>query len=145
MPLLHEPEVRSAVERRLNALRPDSRQSWGKMTASQMLWHVNQALEQALGHLEAPQDRVPLPRPMMKFIVLNLPWPKNAPTNPSFVAKTSHDFEAERARCRALIVELVTRRLEGSGDHPMFGRMSGRDTSRLQAKHLDHHLRQFGV
>jgi hypothetical protein len=27
----------------------------------------------------------------------------------------------------------------------MFGKMSGREVSRLHAKHLDHHLRQFGV
>ena len=82
----------------------------------------------------------------MKFAVLNLPWTKNAPTNPSFVAKASHDFEAERARCLSLIEKLTSRAIDNSSsDHPIFGRMSGRDVSRLQAKHLDHHLKQFGV
>jgi hypothetical protein len=30
-------------------------------------------------------------------------------------------------------------------DHPGFGRMSARDWDVLQYRHLDHHLRQFGV
>jgi hypothetical protein len=29
--------------------------------------------------------------------------------------------------------------------HPMLGRMSGSEVSRLHAKHLHHHLTQFGV
>jgi hypothetical protein len=29
--------------------------------------------------------------------------------------------------------------------HHMFGKITGREVSRLHAKHLDHHLRQFGV
>lgn len=145
MALLHDPAVRSSIEARLSALRADSRPAWGRMTVDQMLWHVNRALAQSLGQVDAPRDRAPLPRPIMKFMVLNMPWPKNAPTNPSFVATTGHDFEAERARCLALIANLVSLPLHDSSNHPMFGRMSGRDTSRLQAKHFDHHLRQFGV
>jgi hypothetical protein len=30
-------------------------------------------------------------------------------------------------------------------ENPIFGKVSGTDISRLQAKHLDHHLKQFGV
>ena len=29
--------------------------------------------------------------------------------------------------------------------HPFFGRMTGEEWDRLLWKHLDHHLRQFGV
>jgi hypothetical protein len=28
--------------------------------------------------------------------------------------------------------------------HPLFGVMSGRENSHLQARHIDFHLRQFG-
>jgi hypothetical protein len=41
-----------------DALRPDSPRRWGRMSVGQML----------------------CPRPLMKFIVINLPWPKGAPT-----------------------------------------------------------------
>lgn len=146
MAILHEPSVRAALEARVRALRPDSKARWGKMSVDQMVWHVNQAMATALGLAEAPRDRSPLPRPVMKFVVLKLPWIKNAPTNASFVAKARHDFEVERTRCLQLIQTLVTRPLESaSTQHPMFGHMSGREVSQLQAKHLDHHLSQFGV
>ena len=94
----------------------------------------------------APRQKVPLPRPIMKFVVLNLPWPKGAPTMPMFVAQGSHNFHAERERCLGLIDELSGRQLdEPWPENPVFGEVRGREVSRLHAKHLNHHLRQFGV
>ena len=49
MPLLHDPAVRTSLEARLAALRPDSPHQWGSMTPDQMLWHVNQVLATSLG------------------------------------------------------------------------------------------------
>ena len=143
---LHDTTVRTTLEARLRALRADMTPRWGKMSVDQMLWHVNQAMATSLGRVEAPPDKAPLPRPVMKFLVLNLPWVKNAPTNTSFVARARHDFEAERARCLELIKAVGDRPVAGVWQrHPMFGSMTGREVSRLQAKHLDHHFKQFGV
>jgi hypothetical protein len=62
------------------------------------------------------------------------------------VAGDRYDLEVERARCLALIDEFAARPLAGEWPyHFTFGRISGAETSRLQAKHLDHHLRQFGA
>jgi hypothetical protein len=116
------------------------------MSVDQMLWHVNQTLATALGQLQSPPEKLPLPRFLVKFFTLNGPWPKGAPTGRAFVTSASHDFDTERARCLRLIEDLVAIRLDDAWpDHPIFGRMSGRDYSRLQAKHLNHHLTQFGV
>ena len=116
------------------------------MSVDQMLWHVNQVMVTSLGLETMIQDKAPLPRPVMKFIVLRLPWPKSAPTNPGFLATGQYDFEAERARCMTLIGQVVDRPIEGQWtEHPMFGKMSGREVSGLMAKHLNHHLGQFGV
>jgi hypothetical protein len=146
MSLLHDSVVRASIEARVKALRPDSKPAWGKMSVDQMLWHLNQGLGMALGRVTPQADRAPLPRAIMKWMVLNLPWPKNAPTNESFVARQQHDFEAERARCLAQIADLASQPLDAAQPpHPMFGAMTAREQSRLQAKHLDHHLRQFGV
>ena len=83
---------------------------------------------------------------MLKFIVMNLPWGKGNPTAPEFIATSNHDFEGERAKCIELVEVLASKPMDGSwSDHPAFGRMSGRDVSRLQAKHLNHHLTQFGA
>lgn len=146
MPLLHEPSVHASILRRLGELRADSRGRWGRMSVDQMLWHVNEALEAALGHVTPDPVQFPLPRPVLRLMVLNLPWMKGAPTNPKFLATSTHDFGDELARCRRLITELIARPLQTlDTDHPVLGRLTGRAQSRLQAKHLDHHLRQFGV
>lgn len=146
MPILHDASYRSRIVERIQALRPDTERRWGKMTVDQMLWHVSDALALSIGDLTVPPGRPPIPRALLKFIVLNLPWGKNGPTHPSFVAKQTYDFAAERERCLRLIEKAATLDLDAAGpEHPAFGPMTGRQISRLQAKHLDHHLTQFGV
>jgi len=116
------------------------------MSVDQMLWHVNESLAVFTGEKKLPAGKPPLPPAILKFAVLKLPWMKNAPTNPSFVAKASHDLDAEKTRCLRLIDAIVQRPIEGLWiAHPDFGPMTGQEVSRLQAKHLDHHLRQFGA
>jgi hypothetical protein len=116
------------------------------MTVAQMLWHVNEAMEVALGKKKAPKQKAPLPGPVMKFLVLNLPWPKGAPTIPMFVPRQEHDFDAEQARCLRLVDQLAAKDLESAWpENPVFGAVCGRDVTRLHAKHLNHHLTQFGV
>lgn len=116
------------------------------MSSDQMLWHVNRVLGQALGEVQLDLVKLPLPRPVLKFVVLRLPWMKNAPTNSAFLAKAQYDFEAERTRCLQLIDKFTRRSLESVAQkHPFFGPVTGADVSHLQAKHLNHHLTQFGV
>jgi hypothetical protein len=116
------------------------------MSIGQMLWHVNEAMEAALGRVTLHPVKSPLPRPLMKFIVINIPWMRGAPTLPNWVAREEHDFGLERTRCARLIDEIAARGLDAEWPpSPMFGPMSGRDVTRLHAKHLDHHLTQFGV
>ena len=146
MPSIHESACRSALEARIRALTPQASRRWGKMSADQMLHHVNFGLTMALGEATVQPKKAPLPRAVLKFMVLNLPWPKGAPTAPEFLAESTYDFVAEHARCLTLLDRLASRPLETLENvHPMFGRMTGRDVSRLQAKHLNHHLTQFGV
>lgn len=146
MPMLHDAAYRSDVVKRLRALRVDSPRRWGKMSPDQMLWHVNCALENAVGSRDIPAAKIPIPRPILKFIVMHLPWGKGAPTAPELVAAGNHDFEREREKCIGLVEQLASKPLDDSWNaHPAFGRMSGRDSSRLHAKHLNHHLTQFGV
>lgn len=146
MRMLHDPAVRTSIEDRLNTLRPDSPRQWGTLTADQMLWHANQLLESSLGEGTLPAEKLPLPAPLMRFMLLYLPWPKSAPTNRGAVPTGEHDFEAERARCRALIDRFVSRPLNGAWPvDPSFGKVNGKFNSKLHAKHLDHHFRQFSA
>jgi hypothetical protein len=146
MPTLHDPAFRASLVARLNALDPSSPRKWGAMSADQMLWHVNQFLAAALGEGTLPAHKPPLPAPLMRLMVLYMPWPKSAPTNPGAVAGETHDFEAEKARCRTLIERFAAKPMEGAWPaDPSFGQSTGTFASKLQAKHLDHHFRQFGA
>jgi len=146
MPMIHDPAVRREIESRLAALRPDSQRKWGSMTPDQMLWHLNQFLEFALGEGKYQRQKLPLPMPVMRFFLLYMPWPKGSPTHPSARALEPHDFEAERARCRALIERFVSKPIDGPWpEDAAWGKVTGKFASRLQAKHFDHHLRQFNA
>ena len=149
MPTLHDPAYNAEVLRRIKALRPDSQRQWGKMSVAQMLWHVNEAMEGALGRIpvEAMKMPIPVPRALLKFMVLNVPWGKGAPTLKRWIPQhDNYHFAAEHARCLRLVDTLTSKPLDDAWpDSPMLGRMSGKEVSRIQAKHLNHHLTQFGV
>jgi hypothetical protein len=146
VPLLHDTAVRTQIRARVEGLRPEARRRWGRMTADQMLWHVNSSLEVALGRKTAAAMWMPLPHAVLRLVALYLPWPKGAPTMPEIVASGRRDFETERSRCLALIDEFVRRDIGARWPvHPILGPIPGRAHSRLQAKHVDHHLRQFGA
>lgn len=147
MSTLHDNETRSAIKKRIQALRPDTARKWGSMTVDQMLWHVNCGLENALGRYEVQDRKMPLPYSVVKFLVFNFPWRKGkTPTAREFIAKEHFDFANEQARLVRLIDEMSTKSLDAPwGRSSFMGPMTGHDWSRLQAKHLDHHLQQFGV
>lgn len=147
MPLLHEAETKNTIKRRIAALQPTTERRWGKMTVDQMLWHVNCSLENALGRYDVKDVWLPLPRAVVKFIILKLPIRhRSAKTATEYVAKERYDFEQERLRLLRLIDELTARPLDGPWRNNAFmGKMTGPDWSTLQARHLDHHLSQFGV
>jgi hypothetical protein len=144
--MLHAPAVRAALDARLGALTAQSRPRWGTMHADQMLWHLNQFIGAALGDECLTPQKTPLPLPVMRFLILHLPLPRSAPTNKSAVATARYDFEAERARCRALIARFAGKPLTDTWPvDPTWGAAGGKFASRVLAQHLDHHLRQFGV
>ena len=147
MPMLHDRSFQDSVAQRLKRLRPDAERQWGKMTADQMLWHLNSGLESALGRLKVTPVNVPLPKFMLKFLVITVPWRKGkTPTRPEFEAKDRYDFEDERARTLRLVDEFCSKPVDGAWhDNAFLGPLSGAEWSRLQGKHVDYHLRQFGA
>lgn len=147
MPMIHDPEFRRTAVTRLQALTADSPRRWGTMTVDQMLCHVNRGMENSLGRLKVEPVHIPLPRPLLKFVILSLPWRKGkTPTAPEFVAKERYDFERERERTLRLIGEIAERPTSSAWpDSAFMGAMTGTEWSRLIGKHIDYHLQQFGV
>jgi hypothetical protein len=146
MVLLHDPAVGDALRARVRALTPSTTARWGKMSAAQMLWHCNQVLGTSLGDVQVPLRRPPFPVPMVKLILFRMPWPHNAPTAPEYQAGVPRDFDAERTSCLALMDRFTARKMEEANwPRAVFGPLTGREWSCLHARHLDHHLAQFGV
>jgi hypothetical protein len=146
MPMLHDPATRESLRGRIRTLNSSARPRWGKMSADQMLWHCNQVLRTSLGDIEVPLRRPPFPVPMLKFMLFKMPWPHGAPTAPEYQPTSTRDFESERSECLALIDRFTARTLDGQEwNRAVFGPLSGKEWSQLQAIHLDHHLKQFGV
>ena len=146
MPVVHDPAVFQTLRSRIESLRPDAQRRWGKMTVNQMLWHVNEALATAIGEVQVPAQKSPMPASLLRFLVLNVPWPRGARTHPSYVAGHRCDFESEKARCLRLLEAFRGKAIDSSWpESPTFGRVDGQFQSRLQAKHLDHHLKQFSA
>ena len=147
MPMLHDATFRESAKARIKSLRADSPRRWGKMSIDQMLWHVNCLLENALGRFPIKTIKLPIPNVIARFVVINVPWRKgNTPTAPEVVATQSYDLESERTKALKLIDEFAAKPLESAwGDSSFLGPLGGRDWSRLQGKHVDYHLKQFGA
>jgi hypothetical protein len=75
------------------------------------------------------------------------PMRKNTPTIPGAQVVDQRDLQGERQRLLALIDRFVAAGRTGMTTHPhsFFGRLTPDEWGVLSYKHLDHHLRQFGV
>lgn len=147
MPTLFEEPARLAVLQRLGRLTPASAPRWGRMNAAQMLAHCAAQLRLGLGELPCVDRRLPFRYfPLKQLIVYLLPFPRGVPTAAELVVSDEREYDAEHQRLTTLIA-----RFGASGarrefpPHPAFGRLSRRAWGVLAYRHLDHHLRQFGV
>jgi hypothetical protein len=82
-----------------------------------------------------------------KQLLADKPFKQNLPTAPQFMVKDYGVFESEKQKLTAMINKFQQ---GGPGKlsqdpHPFFGKLTVDEWDQLQWKHLDHHLRQFGV
>ena len=152
MKSLGRPRDRDELIKRLRRLRADSTRRWGRMSAHQMVCHLNDSLLLATGQ-RAVSHAITLPsRTIIKWIALYLPlrWPPGILTRPEVDQEAGGtrpgDFQTDVARQEALLEEVIAQRGKlGGAVHPIFGRMSERAWLRWAYLHTDHHLRQFGT
>ena len=135
---------------RLENLEPEMTPKWGKMTADQMLAHCNVPYDMTF------TDQYARPNAVVRFfirifakptVVGPKPYGKNSRTAPEFVIKDRRDFNAEREKLINYLrqtAELGAEAFDGRESHAM-GKLSVQEWNTLFAKHLDHHLTQFGV
>lgn len=147
---IFEPSRAAEIKERLARLRPDSVRQWGTMTAPQAIAHCVLASEMAVGDLKPPRSMIGR---LIGWIITPMalgnddPIRRDSPTDPLLVIVDERDLNAERDRLNTLIDRFVTGGPQGVTTHPhsFFGKLTPEQWSILMYKHLDHHLRQFGV
>ena len=135
---------------RINNLTQSSRPFWGNMTVSQMLAHCNVIYEMIY------TDNYPKPNLFKRFllkifvkkaVVGEKPYTKNGRTAPQFIITDDRDFEKEKKQLISYLIktqELGENYFNNKENHS-FGRLTKEEWNRMFYKHLDHHLKQFGV
>lgn len=149
MKYLNEQKAREEILERINKLTPQTNALWGKMNVSQMLTHCSRAIEVPLGLLQPKSNLfgVLFGKYIKKVILEQRHFKPNLPTSPNFVVKDHVNFE----KAKDLLLTHITQFSSLSNEelskrkHPIGGYFSGEEWAWSQYKHLDHHLRQFGV
>lgn len=143
--------VANEVKTRLKKLGPQSEKQWGKMSAPQMLAHCSLSMQWALG--EVVPEKGSLPVRVMGRLVKPIvfrnedPLRKNSPTAKSLLVTDERDLDEERNRLSGLIDKFTAGgpAVCTTNPHGFFGKLTPEEWAILMYKHLDHHLRQFGV
>ena len=148
MKSIFNPNDNQEIIARIQKLTPETNALWGKMSVDQMCQHCTDAILVAFNEKEL---NIPfifrILGPMMKNMVLKKPeFDKNSPTAKEFKYRENFDFETVKNN----FIKNVSRFQEGEKAikcirHPFWGKMNSDDWNNLQWKHIDHHLRQFGV
>jgi hypothetical protein len=123
---LHDPGVHAALRRRVQSLTPASRRQWGKMSVGQMLFHVNLVLAESLGEYTAARSVRGLPKVLVRWMVISVPWPKGAPTRPDMLVTNEHDFEHEKARCLEMLDRFVAKSMDVAWPEGAIQRLTAR-------------------
>lgn len=150
MRTLFQPAQVDEIKQRLRQLEPDSPRQWGKMSPAQALAHCALGFETASGQLRPPRVWIGrLIGRLVKPIAFRdeEPMRRNVPTAQCLVVADKRNFTAERDRLAASLDRFAAAGPADCTTHPhmFFGRLTPQEWGILMYKHLDHHLRQFGV
>lgn len=146
-----DPSTISNFETRLNQLSPESSARWGSMSVSQMLAHMNDAFRISLGMKNAvDRSNFITNKIVFPIAVYVLPsFPKNAATAPELSQNREgskpRDFYTELEFLKKMMDIFNEREGNKLKPHPMFGTLNKKQWRDLLIKHLDHHLKQYGV
>lgn len=149
MKSIFEKSAHNEVLERFDKLSSDSKGVWGEMSVGQMVWHCQGPIELSMGKttINKPNFFVGLLMKSLKKSMYNDKlWRHGIPTAKEYVAKSDKEFSTEKEKLVALINELHKENKNAPWiTHPVFGDFTAEQWGQLNYKHLDHHLRQFGV
>jgi hypothetical protein len=144
---LWDAHARARLLERLDRLTPDAKARWGRMSPLQMLAHLADWMSMASGDIATTGRRAVLRHPPLKQLAIYwLPFPRGIATSPELISRAPAKWSVERASVRER-VESFDRLYSKTEwpEHPVFGAMTPRAWGVFAFRHMDHHLRQFGV
>lgn len=150
LPNIFSKEISVQVIDRINSLNATSKANWGKMNVAQMLAHCNVTYEMVYENIHPKPNaflKLILKMLVMNKLVTESPYPKNGKTAPAFVITESKDFQNEKKR----LINYISKTQQLGANHfdkkesHSFGILSKTEWNNMFYKHLDHHLKQFGV
>jgi hypothetical protein len=147
MKTLFDLRLHEGLLARVNRITPETIPQWGKMNAEQMLAHLVESLRMGVGELKTASLKLPMRyTPLRQLIVYWMPWPKGSPTAPELLPANCGTLEISKAELTRLVRDFGTRAdQEEWPEHPAFGRLGKRGWGALTLRHIEHHLKQFGV
>jgi hypothetical protein len=146
---LFQPEAAAEVIARIEKLQPTSQHQWGKMDVAQMMAHCSATLDAASGRVVLPRLLIGrILGPFVRHVFTNdKPFSKNGPTHKNLVIADKRHFAREQEQLKVKVKQFH----EGGEaqctklPHAFFGPITPQEWATGMYKHLDHHLRQFGV
>ena len=147
MKSLFNDDAFAEIKQRIEKLEENSSRQWGKMNAAQMAWHCQGPLNIMLQKNDYGLKPNWFAKVFFKKSLYNdKTWRKNLPTAKFLKATSDKDFNTEKDKLKALVDEVGNNRKKVDwGTHPGFGYFTDQQWGQMQYKHLDHHLRQFGL
>ncbi|WP_369996487.1 DUF1569 domain-containing protein [Winogradskyella sp.] len=147
MKSIFEDSTYNEIKSRIQNLNEDSHAQWGKMNVGQMVWHCQGPLNIILEKNDYGMKPSWLAKLFFKKSLYNdKPWRKGLPTAKFLKTQDHKDFNEEKTKLEALIDETYAQKDKSEWKpHPAFGYFTAQQWGQMQYKHLDHHLRQFGV
>ncbi|HEV7622185.1 MAG TPA: DUF1569 domain-containing protein [Flavisolibacter sp.] len=147
MQTIFEKEVFESTVSRFKRISENTKPIWGKMNASQMLHHLNLAIEVPLGKTQAKSRPNFITKLFKRAAYSDKPFGKNSPTPKDFkVTDSNLNFNDELQKLINNLNEIFYKGVSSTYlPHVFFGEITSEQWGKHFYKHADHHLKQFGV
>jgi hypothetical protein len=150
METIFDKQTIERFKNRIEKITENSTRQWGKFTVYQMLKHATENDRMLLR--DQPYKRLFIGRLFGKMALRkatknDAPNDKNSPTHPYLVIKGIGNVEEQKKIWLNVLDKYpqLTKAHYLGFVHPFYGSMTADQVSIVAYKHIDHHLRQFGV
>ena len=140
------------IIRSLNALGPDQKALWGKMTAQHMVEHLYKTVQASINEIEldiySEERRIPV---LKRIFLGERELPKeymNPAIGPELLKLEFKDLQSAIVELEKIILryeDYFSKNPSAKSAHPIFGHLTKEEWDKFHEKHFKHHLSQFGL